>query len=1200
MAEELLPPAAISCHELKLTALVISHAILNPWEDVTEWDIDQFAEPMRNVIDKTKYFPHPQWGHISNPATVLDVHGREHLNEIHIPLKDSLVQCSKTGCPSKRRFGHKHVPEEDGNEKFGHGRLMNSPATFQQAHMEYFWRLIGPQRLEDQVYESSTLKKPAVRQWLRDITYAEDFWNTIAEIVLPDLARVGKEAISAKQHWVTTQPPWPVRWPSMYLGIDIIVNQETPPHQDQASALSLLDLVPGTMVFLAGKLLTHSVPKWEKGERIVLAHYMKDAIHNRFGLARPMLTQQKDLLGVFFTELVALPMFCIDPEEHALKKPTKTRRGKLTHKEVDARHLYLPSDNDPPQSRRHTKSQNDFVKEWLPWRAEYVNVILEGEQLAKAGICEQCEEAEGSVQCMSCTGVHAWCGPCAVKAHRNLPFHKVQRWNGTHYEPTSLMELGFLWHIGHGGDPCPQNSSDPDPDESGYMTGEEPPNHRHSDDLAIRRFSQFQMTIVHTEGIVSHELSVCNCPGSHPNDWHLELLRQRLFPASISKPKTAFTFTVLDHFLIDALECKTSAMSFYQKLKRLTNNAFPERDRYRELMRVSQLWRDLKHRKWFGFGHDMEQDPGDGGLALFCPACPQPGLICQQTGKSAMTDGNFTAQHMKMNKPELDVTLSDGKGYMVAEVPYQSHLKQSLDSKERSTCSNHRAINAANINKSNLRSTGIGATACAWHGCFVPHSVVDFQKGERYMNTDYSICNALGYHSESITKALVIYDVGCQWSINFRSRVKNSPSLLLPLALEIVPAVGKFHLAAHKLSCFPRYSLNFIKGAGHLDGEILETLWAPFNKISPTARSMTQAHRQEVYDDHMRDSNWKKLVGMVPSLLKKYKNSNKCLEEMNEAYEQLTAVWDPDKVARWESDALRAEADRGEALDIYLLKGDKGPPLEMLVLWPGLQKESALRTHSEVPVELKTCRDQLRIEKFHSNAQAFCKGLDIDLGAFTPQDDPAFCGSDEEEHEDREFWDDDDEGDWEAPEEEVEGLASELMSICIPSSIGAAKLTELGLHDILKEERELRIGQANDCLDQLRTDLGNKAMTANSTREGTRTKREIQKVVARVNKHVRSYQRARQAILRLDPDSNMAEKYQDILPEDLGVSKEVTENRFGQGTSKLAWFWVIDGEKSQLNVGAGGLMEECNLQNQLAQSKGKKGQMERRSVTGEA
>ncbi|KAI5982215.1 hypothetical protein EDD15DRAFT_2378096 [Pisolithus albus] len=310
---------------------------------------------------------------------------------------------------------------------------------------------------------------------------------------------------------------------------------------------------------------------------------------------------------------------------------------------------------------------------------------------------------------------------------------------------------------------------------------------------------------------------------------------------------------------------------------------------------VSCLWRDLKHRKWFGCGHEMEQDPGDGGLTLFCP---KPGVNLPEDWKvqydrdTIMRPCQRWELHCSAYENEharVGCGLVRWKRvFMVAEVPYQSHLKQSLDSKEASV---YRAINAENINKSNLQSTGIGATACAQHGCFVPNSVVDFQEGERYMNTDYSIW--------------------CQWSVNFRSRVKNSPSLLLPPALEIVPAVGKFHLAAHKLSCFPRYSLNFIKGAGHLDGEVLETLWAPFTKISPIARSMTQAHRQEVYDDHMRDSNWKKLVGMVPSLLKKYKN-----------------------LSRWELDALRAEADRGEALDIYLLKGDKAPTFHKAWLQP--------------------------------------------------------------------------------------------------------------------------------------------------------------------------------------------------------------------------------------------------------------------------
>ncbi|KIJ57514.1 hypothetical protein HYDPIDRAFT_73618, partial [Hydnomerulius pinastri MD-312] len=106
------------------------------------------------------------------------------------------------------------------------------------------------------------------------------------------------------------------------------------------------------------------------------------------------------------------------------------------------------------------------------------------------------------------------------------------------------------------------------------------------------------------------------------------------------------------------------------------------------------------------------------------------------------------------------------------------------------------------------------------------------------------------------------YDVSCQWIVNFANRVDTCPMLSVPADIEVVAAIGKFHLSAHKLECFPRYSLNFIQGAGHIDGEILETLWAPFNKISPTARSMTLAHRQEVYDDHMRESNWKKLVGI--------------------------------------------------------------------------------------------------------------------------------------------------------------------------------------------------------------------------------------------------------------------------------------------------------------------------------------------------
>jgi hypothetical protein len=125
---------------------------------------------------------------------------------------------------------------------------------------------------------------------------------------------------------------------------------------------------------------------------------------------------------------------------------------------------------------------------------------------------------------------------------------------------------------------------------------------------------------------------------------------------------------------------------------------------------------------------------------------------------------------------------------------------------------------------------------------------------------DYSICQALEYRSEGLINALVIYDIACQWNRHFLKQVEQSPYLKLKDWKKFIPAVGKFHLAAHVPSCFSQYSLNFIEGAGQQDGEILETLWAEFNKVSNMARTMSKAHRREIYDDYMGDSNWTKLL----------------------------------------------------------------------------------------------------------------------------------------------------------------------------------------------------------------------------------------------------------------------------------------------------------------------------------------------------
>ena len=131
-----------------------------------------------------------------------------------------------------------------------------------------------------------------------------------------------------------------------------------------------------------------------------------------------------------------------------------------------------------------------------------------------------------------------------------------------------------------------------------------------------------------------------------------------------------------------------------------------------------------------------------------------------------------------------------------------------------------------------------------------------------HINIDYAICQAIKYRTEGMTETLVIYDICCQWIRNFNKRVQASQYLSLPPSTTIIPAVGKFHLGAHIHSCFPLFSLNFVHGAGQQDGEILETLWSNLNKVSSSIRAMSKAHRHEVLDDYMQDSNWKKMVGI--------------------------------------------------------------------------------------------------------------------------------------------------------------------------------------------------------------------------------------------------------------------------------------------------------------------------------------------------
>ncbi|KAG2129240.1 uncharacterized protein EDB93DRAFT_1243435 [Suillus bovinus] len=211
------------------------------------------------------------------------------------------------------------------------------------------------------------------------------------------------------------------------------------------------------------------------------------------------------------------------------------------------------------------------------------------------------------------------------------------------------------------------------------------------------------MVIVDKSGVHHLEVRCCDCSNTMSPDIQI----------------------VLDNFLLDNLECGTSAMNYYSKLRRMTSSMFPHLvpDRYRELMRVTRQWRQLKTMKWHGFGH-RSNTPNARDLTLFCPTCPQPGINISLSGnetlddwkytRSFVMDSNFKAKHLHPIKPFDEVWLADGLGFMVG----------------KDSCNNHWAVNQANATRHKLESTGIGGVACACHGCFVPHAMVNFQKGE--------------------------------------------------------------------------------------------------------------------------------------------------------------------------------------------------------------------------------------------------------------------------------------------------------------------------------------------------------------------------------------------------------------------------------------------------------------------------------------
>lgn len=71
------------------------------------------------------------------------------------------------------------------------------------------------------------------------------------------------------------------------------------------------------------------------------------------------------------------------------------------------------------------------------------------------GICLSCNIRPTAWKCLECVGCNNFCDDCVQVCHRSLPYHRVEHWTGTFFEPAWLCQASVVIHLGHGGSPCP-------------------------------------------------------------------------------------------------------------------------------------------------------------------------------------------------------------------------------------------------------------------------------------------------------------------------------------------------------------------------------------------------------------------------------------------------------------------------------------------------------------------------------------------------------------------------------------------------------------------------------------------------------------------------------------------------------------------------------------------------------------------------
>ncbi|KAF8878036.1 hypothetical protein CPB84DRAFT_1852501 [Gymnopilus junonius] len=514
------------------------------------------------------------------------------------------------------------------------------------------------------------------------------------------------------------------------------------------------------------------------------------------------------------------------------------------------------SEDEAPSDARTRRAEvlEGFERE-MP---RFLDIILSQESDPAIGqACPFCTHlgARRTTRCYDCDHPLS-CSECFISAHRHNCMHWAEVWDEhqgffVRKDISKLRPGGYALHLGHSSETCPMPDSD----------------------------SDLFFIVVHVNGIHNTKIRFCHCPGA--GDRVAQLLHHRLFPATLDRPETAFTFQLLHNFHLHHLESKATKYDYMGALQRLTDNTFTNEisDLYPQFRVVTQIWTILAMTKCLGQAHGIDAvlphcPPGN--LIVYCPVCPEPRFNMLPNWEHTpprfrhliqlqlTLDGNFHLNRYIKNTDPHDASLFRGRAYFPEDGSYQDYVKKVVlaSKSDKYNCGHLEVLRKQNATKKfkNMAVTG--------------------KVSERFANTDAALAHALRQilcvesfeWNERTIKAildiLISYDVSCAYSVHILERFLKTAQLsdvsdVIWAARWLIPLV---HVQNHKDDCMYCFSSAYTPNAGHFHGETAEHFWPTGNQLGGQTRQMNAGHCHDTLIDHFGDWNYKKSVNLPNAL----------------------------------------------------------------------------------------------------------------------------------------------------------------------------------------------------------------------------------------------------------------------------------------------------------------------------------------------